>query len=176
MGTTKAAGQQVDRVHPRTSWAWSQRPGHHPHRRPGARAPCSYLLTQHGEQEVHEHGVLARVLLTQCADGLDHHHLGQTDMRERWPRHLVVTSRTQCQRSPSSGRAGPWEQQAETRGEPHLHPRGARSPEPPRQGGTHSSPEAQIQTLGPPTQTSRKVRQPRHPACAASPLPHHSHP
>lgn len=37
--------------------------------------PLSHLFPKHGEQKVHEDGVLARVLLAKGANGLDHHHL-----------------------------------------------------------------------------------------------------
>lgn len=45
-------------------------------------APYSYLFPKHSEQEVHKDGVFARILLTQSTDGLDNHHLSQTDMCE----------------------------------------------------------------------------------------------
>lgn len=35
----------------------------------------THLLPEHSEEEVHEDGVLARVLLTQSIDGLHHYHL-----------------------------------------------------------------------------------------------------
>lgn len=35
----------------------------------------THLLPKHSEEEVHEDGMLARVLLTQSIDGLHHYHL-----------------------------------------------------------------------------------------------------
>lgn len=43
----------------------------------------TYLLPKHSEEEVHEDGVFARVLLTQSIDGLHHHHLQEKDTNKK---------------------------------------------------------------------------------------------
>ena len=35
----------------------------------------TYLFPKHSEEKIHEDGVFARVLLTQCIDGLHHYNL-----------------------------------------------------------------------------------------------------
>lgn len=39
----------------------------------------TYLLPKHSEEEVHEDGMFARVLLTQSVDGLHHYHLQEKE-------------------------------------------------------------------------------------------------